>query len=331
MRIGTQLQRIRLWALLVLVGLLGACGDPAGTDCEIAGSGFHAKDPCRFKCLSRWQVICPGDRSITPSTCSGAFDCEPGSCPDGQVCYHDDDPFDDRSFCVMATTCGDLSPQELSAWELSTQARQQEVRREREEKEARRAAWQAEHGRNTSGPAAKPPEATAQPASAPTPDSDEGRRRSSPVDHLPYDERERELMGSCGLPLDQYELTARVLPRSLGLDIDGDDTGDHVVQIRRIVDDARGLALCRAGTWAEWIGAGHPAISDSDLALTLSAMEAWRVVDGDHGPFGYEEEPPWPEMDGQALVVERLEKSMALLFWRNGRLQTRLIYRFVEP
>ena len=513
--------------LLALPAILFACGEPVGTECEISGSGFHAKDPCRHKCLSRWQLTCPDDQDITPNTCSGSFSCQPGSCPDGQVCYHDDDPFDDRSFCVAVSTCGDLSPEQQSAWELKTLARQEEVRKEREAKAARKAAWQAEHGKNPTTPVVNNPNPASEAASpvakpqlkpslpcVSTPDrvavsidSDNkksehrhqevlsepiilqagdsferilpygwrfalephkygwrmylwdrqeqsgaidlsavtppfrgvphardlfgwhfrnldntgpntgevnapqhlrlfefdpnmtgtagfrppqggetlspspGRgwlsiedlklspvaagekasieqisfracftlprptlsqeqqwqsalaasRESQQASQLKYDEIDLELMGHCGLPSDRYKLSARVLPRTVTLDIDGDDAGDHLVQVQRIADGTHGLALCRAGTWVEWIGPGHPAVTDQDTAHTLTAMEAWEVVEKDHGSFGYLGEPDWPLMDGQALVVERQEKSMLLLFWHKGSLRIQTVYRFVEP
>lgn len=125
---------------IVTVTLLwiAGCGDPAGTPCNITGSGFHAKDPCRHQCLSRWSLTCPDDTQITPAVCTGPFDCTPGSCPDGQLCYHDDDPFDDRSFCVPKDVCGTLSADAAAAWELETRARQESVIKAREDQAARR-------------------------------------------------------------------------------------------------------------------------------------------------------------------------------------------------
>lgn len=131
-------------ALSLLLSLSG-CGDPAGTPCTTTGSGFTASHDCRHRCLSRWQLTCPSGERITPSLCTGTFDCEPGGCPDGQVCYHDDDPFDDRSFCVVKTICGPLGEEELAQWELDRVNLQADVRAKREEKEARKAKWRAEN------------------------------------------------------------------------------------------------------------------------------------------------------------------------------------------
>lgn len=131
-----------MMVVLCSASLVG-CGDPVGTPCLISGSGFTASDDCAHRCLSRWQLVCPNGASITPGQCAGSFGCAPGSCPQGQACYHDNDPFDDRSFCVRADVCGALTSAQQHDWELATQQRQDEVRRAREEKEARKAKWQA--------------------------------------------------------------------------------------------------------------------------------------------------------------------------------------------
>lgn len=136
---------MKILSCCVIALLLVGCGNPAGTPCETTGSGFTASHDCKYRCLSRWTVACPDGNRVTPGTCSGAFECSPGSCPDGQVCYHDADPFDDRSFCVMANTCGNLSGAALRDWELKTVLRQNEVIAARLEKEARRQKWRKEN------------------------------------------------------------------------------------------------------------------------------------------------------------------------------------------
>ena len=93
-------------AIIGFIALLAACGKPAGSPCMIKGSGFTASHDCASKCLSRWQVRCPDGEAIMPRVCAGKKDCEPGSCPDGQVCYHFDDPFEARSYCIPDTVCG---------------------------------------------------------------------------------------------------------------------------------------------------------------------------------------------------------------------------------
>lgn len=93
--------------LLLLLG--GGCGHPAGTACQITGSGFTASHDCATKCLSRWTVNCPDGTRVTPAVCAGASGCEPGGCPSGQVCYHFDDPFDVVSYCIPDDVCGELT------------------------------------------------------------------------------------------------------------------------------------------------------------------------------------------------------------------------------
>ncbi len=119
-----------LWLCFTVLAtlLLNACGEPAGTPCAIRGSGFTAKHDCQEKCLSRQKVHCPDGTGILPKACSGEQGCMPGSCPDGQACYHIDDPFDVRSLCVMADTCGALTREQVAEWELSSAERAAAIR-----------------------------------------------------------------------------------------------------------------------------------------------------------------------------------------------------------
>lgn len=94
--------------LMALLTVLAGCGNPVGTPCMIEGDGFHARHDCATKCLSRWAVNCPDGDRILPKVCAGASGCQPGSCPQGQVCYHFDDPFEERSYCVPDNICGAL-------------------------------------------------------------------------------------------------------------------------------------------------------------------------------------------------------------------------------
>ena len=276
---GRKSPDLRILTVSVLLPLaLGGCGEPAGTPCQITGDGFHAKDPCRDKCLSRWSLTCPDQQRITPNVCTGAFACQPGGCPEGQLCYHDDDPFDDRSFCVPDNVCGALTPAAASAWERATLARQQDVIRQREQKQS-----------------------------------------------------SRELFGRCGLDLSAYELNARFAPPMLSLDIDGDDTLDLAALVTRTRDGRQGLALCRAGTWLEWLGEGHALAANEAVLSTLESLETWRIEPGDRGAFGFVDEPPWPETAGDVLVLERHEKSLVALYWRRGAVRAHVAFRLVEP
>ena len=104
------------------------CGKGVGESCEIVGSGFHASDECADKCLSRWTVTCPDGVDISPKVCAGQQGCNPGGCPDGQVCYHFNDPFDKVSYCVPTTLCGKYESSKLSRWELESRRRAEETR-----------------------------------------------------------------------------------------------------------------------------------------------------------------------------------------------------------
>jgi hypothetical protein len=61
----------------------------------------------------------------------------------------------------------------------------------------------------------------------------------------------------------------------------------------------------------------------------ITAMEAWRVVPADHGPFGFVDEPAWPAPAGEVLVVERIEKGMAIFYWQNNAIHTQKVYGIV--
>lgn len=137
--------------------------------------------------------------------------------------------------------------------------------------------------------------------------------------------------GSCGFDLSAYELHAAILPRGQVGDLDGDGSLDHFAQIRRRSDGKRGLVLCRAGTWLQVLGMDERSIGEALRPGFFDRMEAWRLVGKDHGRFGYEGEPHWPESDGDILVLERVEKEMILLYWAGGGLCSQQVYRYVEP
>ncbi len=115
-------QTCRHAALLVCAAvILGACGKPVGTPCTITGSGFHARQDCATKCLARWNVACPDGTRVLPNVCAGRETCQPDSCPKGQFCYHFDDPFDERSYCIPDDVCGAPPSAELRLrWETDS-------------------------------------------------------------------------------------------------------------------------------------------------------------------------------------------------------------------
>ncbi len=477
--------KVFLW--IACAAFLFSCGDSAGEACQIAGSGFHASDPCRHKCLSRWKITCPDGQRVQPNQCTGTFDCAPGSCPSGQVCYHDNDPFEDRSFCVADRICGPADTETLKRWEMQTKARQVQVRLEREEKRRLRSelksvsasaadveissesrpemkdepklhcsdidgrqsfhvsnqtllsgqSWQTEFGNRwvfELDPVAhgwhvrvldRPGSRNAVDLAAVTPPlhgmnnprfllgwhfrsldnlgpnkgevnapqhlrlfefepelsgtgglreavgSGSGRgwlrvealeltpprvgdrasiesvsfsacltwpdvgqyiqdrwadavRASREVgwqNELTYEPADAQYFSACGIDTAEFELNALVLPRLLTIDLNGDGKEDRVAQVVRRSDRQRGLVFCLGGAEGHWVG--------DDIAV--SAMEAWRAADQKEGPFGYVDEPPWPQMSGDALLVERLEKSLLAIYWHGQRLKRHTIYRMVEP
>jgi len=124
--------------LIGLGALLGACGQPVGASCMITGSGFTAKDPCANQCLSRWSLRCPDGSRLTPNVCTGKQGCTPGSCPQGQVCYSFDDPFEERSYCIPDNLCGGApTSAQLRHWERDSAARAAAIRAKYEAKSTR--------------------------------------------------------------------------------------------------------------------------------------------------------------------------------------------------
>lgn len=154
----------------------------------------------------------------------------------------------------------------------------------------------------------------------------EHERRARELDAriLSFSKEELETFGACGLNLSLYKLEARVTPRLIGFDIDGDDAHDEVAQVARLKDDRRGLALCRAGTWLQLLG--FDSEFDDFTQHLISAMESWRIAEPKPGGFGYTDEPEWPETAGDVLLVERIEKGMAIFYWYHGAVHTQKVY-----
>lgn len=134
--------RVGVWIGLLM---LAACGDPVGSACDFVGSGFTASDNCRHFCLEHRAINCPDGAQINPHICSGKRQCDSGGCPDGQVCYHVDDPFNKESYCVPDDICGPQSPEVLAIWEKATLKRSDDTLREWEEKKERRRKWREEN------------------------------------------------------------------------------------------------------------------------------------------------------------------------------------------
>ncbi len=481
------------WFALLLVGLVCACGEPVGSPCQIVGDGFHARDACAHRCLSRWSITCPGGEAVVPGVCSGDFGCSPGSCPSGQVCYHDNDPFDDRSYCLPADVCGAQSADVLTRWERRTLDRQEEIRAARRAPPALRAKpvptapaettqapaigqvvtsppispvppelpCEADAQRDVFfvGPSAvrrgdrftqdlpfgwrfvlepqsagwrivlqdRPERAGAVDLSSVTPPLHglsardiagwhfRDRRNLGPnrgdvnaPQHLRLFSFEPELIGTggvrgvlegsgrgwlrmgamtlsppaagqqahieqmrfeacltwlradsktvqrwrtalassrealrhnhpqqadtallerCGLNLSRFSVRSDLPAQAL--DIDGDGTSDLAAFVES--DGGAAIALCRGGEVLVLLDERSETIRDATPVPLFSAIERWYSVPGDRGAFGYVDEPAWPRMDGEALMLERLEKSLHALYWRDGAVRLHRVYRYVEP
>ncbi len=127
--------RIAVLALSALAALAAVgCGAAAGEPCATAGSGFAASDPCRSKCLDRWGVECPDGAEVHAGVCAGREGCRPGECPDGQVCYRFNDPFENRTFCIPEGVCPDAPADDADRrrWEELSIERAEKTRAEYE-------------------------------------------------------------------------------------------------------------------------------------------------------------------------------------------------------
>jgi len=153
--------------------------------------------------------------------------------------------------------------------------------------------------------------------------------RADVDDSLEFIAEEIETFGSCGLDLARYRLSTLFAPRVLNMDIDGDGSHDHIAAVTQ--GERRGLAICRAGTYLTLLGFAPEGLELGFEPGFLAALEAWRVLPRDVRGLGYEDEPTWPEADGDIVLLERIEKAAQLLFMEKGKFATLRIYRYVEP
>ena len=127
-------------AAIILALLAAGCGRQAGEPCVFQGSGFTASDPCATRCLSHWRIRCPDGSTVSPQQCAGRSGCMPGDCPDGQACYHFEDTFEARSYCVPDRVCGAQTASARHAWEQAALQRAEALRARRQERLRRREA-----------------------------------------------------------------------------------------------------------------------------------------------------------------------------------------------
>lgn len=137
-----------------------------------------------------------------------------------------------------------------------------------------------------------------------------------------FPDEEKESMYGCGLDWQQYELSAWILPRWTGGDLDGDEAIDEIAPIVRKADGHRGIAICRAGTWVSVLGlddeARQPLKAEYySLADYLNKVEFWEVRKNDAGV--------------DMLVLGQFEKSEVGIFWNAGHFSHRLLFHLVEP
>ncbi len=144
-------------------------------------------------------------------------------------------------------------------------------------------------------------------------------------------DEEKETMYGCGLDHKKYELSAWIMPRMIGGDMDGDDAHDDIAPIIRKSDGKRGIAICRAGTWLSVMGYGEHAkkqlksFEDQpvfegyySLAQYLNKMEAWEMrQDANTG--------------NDLLILSQIEKSEVTIEWDGDKFIRYLAWHLVEP
>ena len=163
------------------------------------------------------------------------------------------------------------------------------------------------------------------------PKSEDEKQREADQARPDFLPEEIETFGSCGLDLAAYDLSAAILPRQWGGDIDGDDAIDEVAQIRRKIDGKRGLAICRAGTWLDVLGMDGKSVGADLKPGYFDQMEVWQWAAEGAGGSPFISDEHWAKSDGDILVLERVEKQVILLFWRDGELRSEQVYGYVEP
>lgn len=163
------------------------------------------------------------------------------------------------------------------------------------------------------------------------PKTEEERRREADLRSPDFAAEEIEMVRACGLG-DAFKPEAWVLPRWQGADFDNDDALDFAVPVRRLSDGRRAIAICRAGTWLEVIGPGGIDLDLGDsgkIADYIQKVEAWRAGPIDDLP-AYDGADARPDVPGDVLTLERLEKSAYSLYRADGAWRAYRHYRFVE-
>lgn len=148
---------------------------------------------------------------------------------------------------------------------------------------------------------------------------------ASPV----YLDEEMEMIRSCGLEL-SFRPEAWVMPRMLGGDFDADGAHDFAVPVVREDDGQHAIAICRAGTWLDVFGADDVP-SGSDLTPQyFNQVEAWRAGPRETLPQ-YVGDAALPAGPGDALTIERIEKSAYSIYWDGEAFRSHHHYTMIEP
>jgi hypothetical protein len=135
---------------------------------------------------------------------------------------------------------------------------------------------------------------------------------AAPESPTPLTPEDIEQFGACGLRA-PYELEAYLTPHIVQGDFDGDDSWDIAGTVVRTTDGKRAVAICRAGTWLDIVGAE----SDSgDLRPEhFDRMDSWRLepkapVSESSFAAGSEPDPA-----GDTLVFGIEGASSVVLLW----------------
>jgi hypothetical protein len=109
-----------------------------------------------------------------------------------------------------------------------------------------------------------------------------------------------------------YALSTRLNPFLVQGDFTGDGRLDFAVLLSQRKTGARGIAVLHAGsTRPVVLGAGH-ALGNG--GADFSWMNAWSVYPKGPVSRGADAGPP-PDLRGDALLVQKLEASSAIIFW----------------
>jgi len=148
---------------------------------------------------------------------------------------------------------------------------------------------------------------------------------AEPVDHAPQE----TFMRNCGLDARLALDAAQLQPVTLHGDFDADGAPDQAAFV--MTEDGRhGIAICRAGSKLDLLMGG--AVRGSDMpSFYFDQLEAWHVSKMDAVQQGWEGEAPRPQVKGDVIVLERIEKSMYSLYWDGDAFKSHKHYVYVEP